>query len=96
LRAAPDVTFRSELAIYFEAGASGEAMKDAVLIGKAEQGFGAYVPDLPGCVALGETRVEVERLVQEAVAFHISDLREQGLPVPTPTSDCESIEIDAG
>jgi predicted RNase H-like HicB family nuclease len=71
-------------------------MQWAVIIEKAETGFGAYVPDLPGCVALGQARTEVERLIKEAVALHLSDLREQGLPVPTPTSDCEYIEIDAG
>jgi len=70
-------------------------MKYAVIIEKADTGFGAYVPDLPGCVALGQTRTEVERLIKEAVALHISDLREHGLPVPTATSDCEYVEIDA-
>ena len=69
-------------------------MKYAVIIEKAENGFGAYVPDLPGCVALGETRIQVERLIKEAVALHISDLRHQGLPAPSPTSDCEYIEVD--
>ena len=69
-------------------------MKYAVIIERADTGFGAYVPDLPGCVALGQTRTEVERLIKEAVALHISDLREQGLPVPAPTSDCEYIEVD--
>jgi predicted RNase H-like HicB family nuclease len=71
-------------------------MRYAVIIEKAEQGFGAYIPDLPGCVALGQTRTEVERLIKEAVALHIADLRKQGLAVPKPTSDCEYIEIDPG
>jgi len=71
-------------------------MRYAIIIEKAESGFGAYVPDLPGCVALGETRAEVEKLLKEAVALHIADLRDQGLAVPSPTSDCEYIEIDAG
>jgi len=71
-------------------------MKYAVIIEKAETGFGAYVPDLPGCVALGETRNEVEQLIKEAVALHIAGLREQDLPIPHPTSDCEYIEVDAG
>lgn len=71
-------------------------MKYAVIIEKAGTGFGAYLPDLPGCVALAETRAEVETLIKEAVALHIADLREQGLPIPSPTSDCEYIEIDAG
>ena len=70
-------------------------MRYAVIIEKSPTGFGAYVPDLPGCVALGATRVEVERLIKEAVALHVSDLREQGLSVPAPTSDCEYVEIDA-
>jgi predicted RNase H-like HicB family nuclease len=69
-------------------------MKYAVIIEKADAGFGAYIPDLPGCVPLGQTRTEVERLIKEAVALHISDLREQGLPVPASTSDCEYVEID--
>lgn len=78
-----------------EAGGVREEMKYAVIIEKAENGFGAYVPDLPGCVALAESRVEVERLIREAIVLHVADLREQGLPVPAATSDCEYVEIDA-
>lgn len=69
-------------------------MRYAVIIEKAEGGFGAYVPDLPGCVALGETRSEIDRLIKEAVAIHIGDLRAQGLPIPEPTSACEYIEVE--
>ena len=48
--------------------------------------WGSYVPDLPGCVAVGETRSEVERLIAKAIALHIESLREHGEPVPPPTT----------
>ncbi len=55
--------------------------------------WGAYVPDLPGCVAAGESREEVERLIREAIAFHIEGMREDGLPVPPPSAT-ETIRVD--
>ncbi len=61
-------------------------MRCAVVIEKAEQNYSAYVPDLPGCVATGETVAEVEREIREAIRFHINGLAEDGLPVPKPTS----------
>ncbi|HEY3118845.1 MAG TPA: type II toxin-antitoxin system HicB family antitoxin, partial [Chloroflexota bacterium] len=54
--------------------------------------YGAYVPDLPGCVAVAETLAKVERLIREAVEFHIEGLREEGLPVPAPSSRIEYVE----
>lgn len=48
--------------------------------------WGAYVPDLPGCVAVGETRERAEDLIAEAIALHIESLREHGEPVPPPTT----------
>ena len=59
-------------------------MRYAVVIERAEGNFSAYVPDLPGCVATGGTREEVEREIREAFAFHIDGLREDGLRVPEP------------
>lgn len=53
-------------------------MRYAVIIEEGENSFGAYVPDLPGCVAVAETREEVVRLIQEAIDFHIEGLREDG------------------
>ena len=50
-------------------------MRYAVVIEKSETGYGAYVPDLPGCVAVGETLPETEQLIQEAVEFHLEGLR---------------------
>jgi len=53
------------------------------------------VPDLPGCVAVGETREDVLRLIREAIEFHIDSLRQDGLPVPTPSSEGEFVEVGA-
>ncbi|MCH8205108.1 MAG: type II toxin-antitoxin system HicB family antitoxin [Candidatus Hydrogenedentes bacterium] len=69
-------------------------MKYAVLYEKSEDGFGAYVPDLPGCVAVGDTLEETERLITEAIAFHIEGLREEGLEVPEATSKCDYVAVD--
>jgi predicted RNase H-like HicB family nuclease len=71
-------------------------MKYAVIVEQGDTSYGAYVPDLPGCVAVGETLEEVQRLIREAIAFHIEGLREEGLPVPPPTSLCEYIEWQEG
>ena len=66
-------------------------MRYAVIIEEGENSFGAYVPDLPGCVAVGETREEVLRLIEEAIEFHIEGLREDGQPIPTPSSSIEYV-----
>jgi predicted RNase H-like HicB family nuclease len=71
----------------------GRIVKDAVILEKGQDGYGAYVPDLPGCVAVGETEAEVNQLIAEAIPLHAESLREDGLPVPEPTSQCEYIEI---
>ena len=67
-------------------------MKYAVVIEKAEGNYSAYVPDLPGCIATGSTVQEVESELREAIAFHIEGMREDGTPVPEPTSKAEYIE----
>lgn len=59
-------------------------MTYAVVIEKTGNGYSAYVPDLSGCIAAGDTREETEALIQEALAFHIEDLAERGEPVPAP------------
>jgi predicted RNase H-like HicB family nuclease len=69
-------------------------MKYAVIIEKGDTGYGAYVPDLPGCVAAGETIEEVKRLIREAIAFHLEGLKLEGLPIPAATSLCEYVEPD--
>jgi predicted RNase H-like HicB family nuclease len=65
----------------------------AVIIEKGESSYGAYVPDLPGCVAVGETVEEVKSLIGEAIEFHIEGLKEEGLYVPEPSSLCEYVEV---
>lgn len=70
-------------------------MDYVVIIECGEDSFGAYVPDLPGCVAAGETREEVMRLIREAIEFHLEGLREDGLPVPPPSSSIELVHVDA-
>ena len=67
-------------------------MRYAIVIEKAEGNYSAYVPDLPGCVATGATVPEVERQMREAIRFHIDGLKEDGLPVPQPTSIAEYVE----
>lgn len=61
-------------------------MRYAIVIEKAEGNFSAYVPDLPGCVATGDTVDEVEREIREAIRFHIDGLTADGLEIPLPTS----------
>jgi predicted RNase H-like HicB family nuclease len=70
-------------------------MEYLVVVEKGKTSYGAYVPDLPGCVAVGETRREVLKLIREAVELHIEALRAQGEPVTPPTSKSEVIKIRA-
>ena len=67
-------------------------MRYAVVIEKAEGNYSAYVPDLPGCVATGATPEETQQHILEAIRFHLGGLREDGLPIPEPTSICEYLE----
>ena len=67
-------------------------MRYAVVYEVAGQNYSAYVPDLPGCVATGDTLAEVAREIQAAVRFHIEGLREDNLPVPEPTAVCDYVE----
>lgn len=70
-------------------------MRYMVVMERAQNSYGAHVPDLPGCVAVGETRQEALEMIQEAIGLHLESLREQGLPVPEPTATSEYIEVDA-
>jgi predicted RNase H-like HicB family nuclease len=70
-------------------------MQYLVIVEKSENGFGAYVPDLPGCVAAAETREEVVDLIQEAIEFHIDGLRKSGEAVPKPKSQSELVDVHA-
>ena len=68
-------------------------MTYAVALEKGESSYGAFVPDLPGCIAVAEDREQVLRLLEEAVAFHVEGLRQQGLPVPPPHCDIAQVEV---
>jgi predicted RNase H-like HicB family nuclease len=70
-------------------------MKYAVVIENSENGYGAYVPDLPGCIAAADTKEEVKKLIHEAIEFHIEGLKEDGEPIPKATSSIEFIEVAA-
>jgi predicted RNase H-like HicB family nuclease len=67
----------------------------AVVIEKTGTGFGAYVPDLPGCVSTGHTLEETESNIREAIEFHLDGMREDGEPIPEPTTVTLSVEIPA-
>ncbi|MGD8239174.1 MAG: type II toxin-antitoxin system HicB family antitoxin [Armatimonadota bacterium] len=64
-----------------------------VVIEQGDTSFGAHVPDLPGCVAVGETEEQALRLVREAIASHLEALAEQGLPIPEPRSRGELVAV---
>lgn len=68
-------------------------MKYAVVIEKGGTSFGAYVPDLPGCVAVGETRDEAMTLIREAIEFHLEGMREDGEGMPEPHSEAVYVEV---
>ncbi|HSU60181.1 MAG TPA: type II toxin-antitoxin system HicB family antitoxin [Bryobacteraceae bacterium] len=66
-----------------------------VVIEKAENNYGAYVPDLPGCVSTGKTVEEMKRNIQEAIEFHLEGMREDGDPIPEPTSTAIVVSVAA-
>jgi len=70
-------------------------MRYVVVIERGESSWGAHVPDLPGCVAVGESREEALELIRDAIDFHIEGLKQDGLPVPAASSETEVIETDA-
>lgn len=69
-------------------------MRYVVIVERGENSYGAYVPDLPGCIAVGDTPEEVRILIQEAIEFHLEGLREDGESIPQPNSSIEYIEAE--
>lgn len=67
-------------------------MRYAIIIEKAKGNYSAYVPDLPGCITTGNTIEEIEKNMKEVIDFHLDGLREEGLPIPEPTTYCDYIE----
>ncbi|MDI1277543.1 type II toxin-antitoxin system HicB family antitoxin [Methylobacter sp.] len=70
-------------------------MRYMVVIEEGPASFGAYVPDLPGCIAVGETSEEALQLIQEAIEFHIEGLKEEGQCIPMPHSSSSFVEVHA-
>jgi predicted RNase H-like HicB family nuclease len=70
-------------------------MRYAVIIEKGPESYGAYVPDLPGCVAAADTREDIMALIQEAMELHVEGLKEAGLPIPEPSSAVEFVDVAA-
>jgi predicted RNase H-like HicB family nuclease len=68
-------------------------MEYAIVIEKGETSYGAYVPDLPGCVAVGDSEEEVRALIREAIEFHLDRMREDGEPIPPPASRVEYVKV---
>lgn len=66
-----------------------------VIYERGEHNWSAYSPDVPGCIAVGETREEVERLFKEALVFHLEGLRAEGLPIPRPTTEAGKVRLEA-
>ena len=70
-------------------------MRYMIVLEKGSASWGAHVPDLPGCIAVGETKEEVIRLIREAMGVHIEALKEDGVAVPPPSSESEFVEVEA-
>ena len=68
-------------------------MKYVAILEKGDNSYGAYAPDLPGCIAVGETQSEALRLIQEAIGFHLEGLREEGRLLPQPKSRSRHVEV---
>ena len=64
-----------------------------VIVEKGESSYGAFAPDLPGCIAVAETEQEVIELIKDAIQFHLEDLQTEGRPIPQPVSKSTFIEI---
>jgi predicted RNase H-like HicB family nuclease len=69
-------------------------MQYAIVIERVNNGYSAYVPDFPGCIATGTSLDDVHQAMEEALAFHLEGLREEGLPIPQP-STVASVEVAA-
>ena len=69
-------------------------MKYTVIIEEGDSSYGAFVPDLPGCIAVGETKKEAIELIKEAIEFHIEGLKEDGITIPNPHCDITHVEVN--
>ena len=70
-------------------------MQYLVIVEKGSSSYGAHVPDLPGCVAVGDTKDEVLVLIRETIEFHLEGMKQDGEPIPPPSSTSELVEVEA-
>ena len=68
-------------------------MQYTIILEKTDDGYSAYAPDLPGCIAAGETRDETVQLMREAIEFHLDGMRLKGEAIPPPTTVAELVEV---
>ena len=68
-------------------------MRYSVVYERSLRNWSAYVPDLPGCIATGKTREELERRIREAIEMHLEGMRAEGLPIPEPTTETGAVEV---
>lgn len=68
-------------------------MRYMVVVEKGSSSYGAFVPDLPGCIAVGETEAEALALIEEAILFHLEDMKVGGLQIPPPASKSTFVEV---
>jgi predicted RNase H-like HicB family nuclease len=69
-------------------------MRYTVIYEQGPNSWGAYVPDLPGVISVGDSRDEVQRLIQEAIEFHLEGLREEGISIPPPSSFAGVVDVN--
>ena len=81
------------LIVYSNKLVGNNVMRYAIVIEQSENGFGAYVPDLPGCIAVANSVAETEKLIKEAIEFHLEGMREDGQPIPEASSLAEYVEV---
>ena len=91
----PSIDRRStrHVAGYSEAGGVTTMKRYAIVIERGPTSYGAYIPDLPGCIAVGESEAEVRQLIKEAMELHLRSMKEDGDPIPEPTSSVEYIAL---
>jgi predicted RNase H-like HicB family nuclease len=70
-------------------------MRYLVVVEEGPNSFGAYVPDLPGCVAVGDTREEALKLIRDAIEYHLEGMKEDGISIPRPSSSSEVVDVQA-
>ena len=75
---------------------SNQNLSYTIILEKTSSSYGAYVPDLPGCVAVGDSKEEALQLIQEAILFHLEGMQDDGQSIPEPVSTSETVSVSLG